>query len=228
MKQMKAYWQFIAARFDALSLRERMLVFAVASGLLFVLMDSLFLASVRNQQKILAREILGSASRTKAIDAQIMALRTGQQTDPDAEDRKKLEALKQQLAKTDASLQGMQQSMVAPEKMGKLLEDLLAQNRHLNLISMKTLPVANFRAEKTTEATQGVKSAEKASLLYKHGVEITVEGSYGDLLAYLTSVEQLPWRMFWGGITLHTGAYPKAGLTLTLYTLSLNKAWLSV
>ncbi len=225
MKNPKAYWQPLAARFDALNLRERLLIFAMAAMLLFALTDAVLLSPVRTRQNILAREILGLDARTKAVEAQIREFQAGQQLDPDAQNRAKIEALKQQLAKSDASLQGMQQNLVAPDKMGKLLEDLLARNHNLRLVSLKTLPVGNFDGAKPPEKSPGTQTS---GLLYKHGVEITIEGSYGELLTYLTSVEQLPWHMLWGKIALHASDYPRVTLTLTLYTLSLNKAWLSV
>jgi MSHA biogenesis protein MshJ len=65
-------------------------------------------------------------------------------------------------------------------------------------------------------------------LLYKHGVEITVRGSYADLLQYLNTLEHLPTQMFWGVARLNVVEYPSAELKLTLYTLSLDKIWLQV
>jgi len=73
--------------------------------------------------------------------------------------------------------------------------------------------------DKSTPATLG---------LYRHGVEISVEGSYPELLAYLAMLERLPWRVYWSEASLSTQAYPTSRLTLTLFTLSLDKTWLSV
>lgn len=217
MNELSVMLRRTAKWFDALSLRERLLLFAAVVGMAYLIADALFLSTVSEEQKRFSSQIRESKSRTKAIDMQIMALKARQNVDPDEENRRKLEALRQKLAGMDASLQGMQKNLVAPDKMGKLLEDLLAHNSNLRLVAMKTLPVANF-----------LDGTDKSSLLYKHGVQITVEGRYGDLLNYLISVEHLPLRVFWGGITLRAGDYPKTTLTLTLYTLSLNKAWLSV
>ena len=64
--------------------------------------------------------------------------------------------------------------------------------------------------------------------MYKHGVQITVRGSYADLLQYLTALEKLPTRMFWGVAKMKVVQHPSVELTLTLYTLSLDKTWLQV
>jgi hypothetical protein len=64
--------------------------------------------------------------------------------------------------------------------------------------------------------------------IYKHGVEIVVSGSYGDLMAYLTELEQLPQKMLWNSVKLTVEEYPRARMTITVYTLSLDRAWLTV
>jgi MSHA biogenesis protein MshJ len=78
---------------------------------------------------------------------------------------------------------------------------------------------------KVVEAAR-IDSAEKQ--IYKHGVKITVRGSYADLLQYLTALEKLPTQMFWGVAKMDVVKHPTVELTLTLYTLSLEKTWLQV
>jgi MSHA biogenesis protein MshJ len=64
--------------------------------------------------------------------------------------------------------------------------------------------------------------------IYQHGVEITLLGSYAGLHDYLAQLEKLPAQMFWGRISVNTEEYPRLRVTLTVQTLSLNKAWLIV
>ena len=53
-------------------------------------------------------------------------------------------------------------------------------------------------------------------------------GSYLDLLAYLKDLEKLPNQMYWGKLDLTVAAYPQVTLKLSVYTLSLDPAWLVV
>ena len=46
--------------------------------------------------------------------------------------------------------------------------------------------------------------------------------------AALSELERLPTQMLWGDIKLVVVKYPTAELTVTLYTLSLDKIWLQV
>jgi MSHA biogenesis protein MshJ len=59
-------------------------------------------------------------------------------------------------------------------------------------------------------------------------MELTLQGSYLDLLDYLTRLEQMPVQMFWANASMDASDYPRVRLTLVLYTLSLDKDWLVV
>jgi MSHA biogenesis protein MshJ len=47
-------------------------------------------------------------------------------------------------------------------------------------------------------------------------------------LQYLTEVEQLPTQMYWGKAEMKVETYPSVVLTVTVYTLSMEKTWLKI
>ena len=65
-------------------------------------------------------------------------------------------------------------------------------------------------------------------MVYKHGVEIVVEGGYPELMDYLAQLEKLPVRVIWGNLKLRVDGYPRTTMSLTIYTLSLEKKWLNI
>jgi len=73
-----------------------------------------------------------------------------------------------------------------------------------------------------------VPAPKAREMLYRHGVEMVLQGSYMDMLAYMDSLERLPVQLFWGRAQLEAGSYPTAKLTLTLYTLSLDDKWMKL
>ena len=229
---MKQYWKKLAAHIDAMSLRERIIILVMAVVVLAVLMNALLLAPLLAQQARLSRQLKQDEVRIAAVHGQMEALAQARGNDPEAVKRARLQALKQQLAQMDEALRGMQKGLVQPEKMALLLEDILTRNGRLQLVSLKTLPAGGIAGsgEKAGEPQKDkpAPTAAESALVYKHGVELVVRGGYADLLDYLTQLESLPWRMFWGGARLSVEEYPQATLTLTLYTLSLDKAWLSI
>jgi MSHA biogenesis protein MshJ len=162
----------------------------------------------------------------KEIQAQLADLLQAQQSDATSPRRERIRALRQQIADGDAYLQKRRDKLVPPEKMAELLEQVLKKNQSLQLVALNTLPASLF-IEPSANAN-AVPAQEGEKQMYKHGVEITVRGSYADLLQYLTALEHLPTQMFWGVAKLNVVEYPTAELKLTLYTLSLDKRWLQV
>lgn len=234
----------LTERIDGLALRQRLLVFLAAALVMVALTHAVFLEPLLAGQKKLAREMAQSQSLLGSVDAQIAALGKASSIDPDAENKKRLAELRRKLAQADASLLELQQKLVTPDKMASLLQDMLRKNGRLQLIAMQSLP-ASALLEKADSApggeSQGAvagksgtaaakpgKDERRGGGLYKQGVQITLRGSYADLLQYLTMLENLPWQMYWGKASFKVERHPVATLTFTVYTLSTERAWLSV
>lgn len=222
---MKEQWRKIADRVDALALRERVLVFVMMAVILITPVNLFLLDPLRVNQKNLLQERAARQQEIDALQVQVQGVASNAQADPDAGNRNRLLDLKRKLDELEAPLETAQQSLVSPEKSVFLLGELLAQNPRLRLISLKTLPATTALENKADLAGAGT---PVASLVYKHGMQMTIEGNYHDLQQYLAALEKLPWRMVWGEADFRVDEYPKIVLSLTLYTLSLEKVWLSV
>jgi MSHA biogenesis protein MshJ len=242
---MKQYWQRIALKVDALSLRERVIIFAMAALILIALVQTAILESQTAKQKQLSQRIKQDQSKIAGMQSQIQQTTTSPQVDPDKANQARLEDLKQQAAQMQAALRDMQNGLVSPDKMSALLEEILKKNEALHLVSLKTLPASSV-AEQTNAAGRLVESAiastrNKSDIkpaakpevalydtVYKHGVEIVVQGGYLDIMNYLEQLEAMPWQLLWAKANLNVDEYPKSTLTLTLFTLSLDKKWLNL
>lgn len=240
---MKQHWIKFAGRIDAMSLRERSLVFLMAAAVLIALINSLLIDPLQAKQVDLAKQMKQDEDKITAIHAQVQTLVQARSGDGDAAKRARLDTLRQEIAKSDEALRTMQKGLVQPDRMVGLLEDILRREGQLQLVSMKTLPVGDILdgseskekpmsalvSEKKENFKENFSAAVPGSpLVYKHGVELVVKGNYTDLTQYLTRLEGLPWQMFWGKAELKVEEYPKAALTLTLFTLSLDKTWLRI
>lgn len=224
----------VVSRVDALSLRERVLIFAAGAFLVVSLIDSLFLTPLLNKQRTLSAQVVQQQEKMKEIQAQIAALLQAKQDDAKSPQRERIRVLRQQLADGDAYLKERRDKLVPPEKMAELLEQVLKKNGRLQLVALNTLPVSLLieppadAASAPSAAPAAVPATGPERQIYKHGVQITVRGSYADMLQYLTALEKLPTQMFWGVAKMQVVQHPTAELTLTLYTLSLDKTWLQI
>lgn len=228
---MKAIVQRYATRVDAMSMRERVLVLGMVIVVIVTLANLLLLDPLFARKKALTDELANARTELQANQDLIAALTRNAAADPDAPARAKLQALQGRLAESGASLDTLGRTLVPADQIPVLLERILQRQTGLTLRSMRTLPVATLDPAKRTAHDESAASAlppTSAAGIYRHGIEITVEGSYRDLLSYVEQLEQLPWTMYWGRLGLKAENYPISAMTLTLYTVSLDSAWLSM
>ena len=171
--------------------------------------------------------------------AQLQTLAREKTADPDAPLKTRLAELGERQAQLQRQIDAQSAELVPPEKMPAVLEKILANNPRLQLIEVKTLPRVSISLENETRcpgtpAGQGrepktpAADEKRPNEIYRHGVEVTMRGSYLDLLAYLMQIESLPVRMFWDKVSLSVTSYPNVTMRLVVYTISLEKVWLTV
>jgi len=232
MKEMlKQRWELVVAKIDGMSLRERVMIFAAAAFLLVSAINTMILDPLLAKQKKLTTEVIQQQEKMKEIQANLEALIQAKKDDANSPLRDRIKVIHEQLAEGEVYLKSRRDKLVPPEKMGDLLEQVLSKNGRLQLVALDTLPVTPLIDSSASRPDGGavtVKSAGQDRQVYKHGVKITVRGSYADLLQYLNALEKLPTQMFWGSASLGVIQHPTAELTLTLYTLSLDTIWLQV
>lgn len=282
---MKNFWLRLSTRIDALSLRERAMLFAaVLAGVVFSAY-SLILGPLFAQQDALAMRIADQQRNIAQVDYEMEALVKGSQLDPDAGNRARLKQLESETSKLGHDLQAMQESLVQPEKIAPLLEAMLRSNGKLRLVSVRTLPVTGLSEKLPTGEQASQKAAggevdgmpmdpmsvfvrmhansapaapvagpaagiaalagaakpaaappapeappapQIPDLVYRHGVEITVQGGYVDMVNYMAQLEAMPVRLIWGKAKLDARNHAEARLTLTLFTLGLDKKWMKL
>lgn len=232
---MKQWWLKCSARFDAMSRRERLLVALAALAVVVLLGETVLVEPQLARQAGYRQQIDQRKAELVAVQAQIAAVQP-RLVDPDAANRAAAARTRSEIAAIDAGLKGMEKTLVAPDRVALLLEEILKHNRGLKLVALRSLPVTALVERKEAKPEAGAKIEKEPqggaggseANIFKHGVEITVQGSYGELLAYLSQLEQLPQQMFWSKVRLKVDEYPKTTLSLTVYTLSLDKTWLMV
>lgn len=231
MNTLQAQWAQWNAKFTALSRRERGIIAVVTilggSFLLF----NFAVEPFQRKAKLAAQAATRDQTELAQQQAQLLVLKT-QTADPDAASRQRLAQVKQQLEKVGAQLAGFESGMVPPAQMRVFLEDLLARNRHVELLGLQTLPATPLGGlpviDKKSAGGADGSAAAPGEGIYRHGVEIRLAGSYNALLDYLADVERMPQRVMWDSVKLTVKKYPRNELILRVYTLSLDNHWLTV
>jgi len=221
-------WNDLSRKYAALSRRERLMVaLALVFGPLLI-GNALFVEPQSTRNKAMQSRIATQSAALASMQTQVASLQQGLKIDPDADKKVELAALVAQREQMDEQLRQLGTALVRPEDMNVLLEGLLMRHSGLRLISLKTqAPQSVLREKEALKETDG-KPVERAFDLYRHGVEIRLGGSYGQLQAYLAQLEKLPQRLLWGRLSYRVIDFPRAEMTLTVYTLSSDKTWLTL
>ena len=244
-------WRRIANRIDALSIRERAMLFGGAVVVLIFILNFALLRPQFARQKDLSTKILQEQKEFAALQGQIQDLARLGTVDPVAVEKAKLDGLRKQIGDMRVALNQTQQTLIPAERMSSLLESLLQGNPRLRLRSMRTLPAAPLvepdkeppkgaskdAPKDAKDAAKDKAGASKAEpvpskavvdTIYRHGVDIEIEGNYLDLVDYLSRLEAMQSKFYWGSASLNVEEYPTSVLKLTLYSLSLEKRWLGL
>lgn len=214
----------LADRLDAKSRRERLLLAAALTVLLLVAWDLLVRAPMTQQREATQERI--ERARADVEELKSSAAQLAQRLEAGGREQQTVTAIEQRLRAVDQRLTERTRRVIAPQQMVTVLRDVLAQQDQLRLIRLENAGVAPLEIAGTaaTEDTEG----EALPTIYRHHVELAVEGRYFALLAYLEHLEDLGWRFQWDAMTIATTDYPTARATLSLSTLSLAEDWIGV
>ena len=202
---MKRQWSSIAARIDEMTLRQRAMLFATVSLVVIALVHFTLIEPVLAKQKQLIDRVNRDQSQLTAVRAQIEGLVKEQESGRKDPAQTALRELEQRLAATEKALAERKQGFVAPTRLPALLKDLLGPGQTVRMESLRVVPGTEIQGSKG---------------FYRHGVELTLKGSYFDLLQYLAQLEKLPARLLWGRTELQVEKYPDVRLTVQVRTLS--------
>jgi MSHA biogenesis protein MshJ len=211
-----------AARFDNMTIRERTLVTAAAlAGVLMIWMLS-FMDPINSKRKNLNDEMSGLRAAIESITTSM----DGSSADPGSIALAKEKKLQVQLGEVNAKLAATSAGLIPPERMVQVIRDVLDRQHDITLVSLHNKPVTDLIEPVHNEA-EGAPPPESTGP-YMHPVELVLEGRYLDVLAYLKTLEALPWRFYWKVLELRSTDYPTNRVRIELGTLSMDKEWLGV
>jgi MSHA biogenesis protein MshJ len=211
------------SRFDRLSLRERGLVaLAVLAGVVMLWTVTLW-DPIAAREQALTNE-LGSLQQAMVTTAETLDATT--QNDPATLALKKEEQLRKELDDINLQLASKSAGLIPPERMVQVIQDVLARQRGVTLISLHNEPVTTLARPKPASTPAATESTEFGP--YVHPVELVIEGRYLDILAYLHALEALQWRFYWKFLELETVRHPTNRVRIEINTLSMDKDWIGV
>lgn len=220
LDEMKKQLQGLANRVDAMSLRERALIFITLLVALYFLAMNVLFGPLINEKDRLQQQVNQKRQEVESLESRIQSMATGRD-EADTAKQRKIAALQENLRTMDSELVHVTAGLVSPKEMARLIEQMLLRNRGLQVMKVESIP-----AMPLLEGVEGVKA--DGTMIFKHGMQIEIKGGYMDILSYLKSLENLPWKVFWGKVTLKAEKYPNSRVSLLIYTLSTREGWIGL
>lgn len=217
----------VLERIDALSLRERAVLFVGVLAAVYLVASNVAFQSLFTERSRLDRELASKREQTRALQDQVEKIAAERGRDPNEVNRQRLVELKARLRDREGALSTVLHGVVSPREMARMVEQVLSRNRALTVVSVENLAPVPLTEDAGHAAADGAKPAA-AGGMFKHGLRIELTGQYLDIMRYLHTLETLPWKVFWGEVRLETMNYPLSRVTLVIFTLSLDDAWISV
>lgn len=233
------YLNPLVVQFKALSTRERLLAIAAFLGVIYFIFDFALIRPQTAQAKVLRQQIAQQDAEVVAATQALQALAAASAADPLARQR----AQRDEMRATFAEAEALMGRVATDVRMGDVVRAMIAGRPGLTLVTLRTLPSEPFfqppappapagGANASTAATPASAPAPVAAAsapvapvvsvptLYKHGIEVTMQGSYPALVAYMQQLERNGGAMYWGNVTLDVVSHPEARLKMSVFTLS--------
>ncbi|QSX33248.1 MSHA biogenesis protein MshJ [Shewanella avicenniae] len=214
------YFEKLAGLYNPLSQRERQMVALVcwllAASIVYVPFDAMWTQHGKLQQQ--------QQSATKLLrntNDQIVLLNQRLAQDPNQELRQQQQQFIAQIADIDQQLNQQTLDLIPADKMPMLLAQLLERSKGVTLSSFKSVE-PNPLLKVGDEASGGEMN------LYSHGIVMTFEGDYFAVMKFVQAIESMEHKLYWKSLDYQVDKYPLAQVELSLYTLSINKDFISV
>ncbi|MFG6431444.1 hypothetical protein [Roseateles sp. LYH14W] len=195
-----AAWERQARRIDALSLRERAILFLSVVAVVAALFDTLVLTPQSVRAKLRSEQQAQQAAELAQLREQFVAA-SRNAGDPSSGLRSQLDAALAERARLDDALREAG-SVSGGEGLSVVLQRLLGQQPGLSLEKLVLLADAPV----TLAATGSSPPPAALTGMSWQGVELRVLGRYGDMQRYLQALERELPGLRWGDMHLSAGS----------------------
>ncbi len=161
----------LAARFDALTQRERGLLAVAIVVVLTLAGKGLLVDPAFARLAVEERRVAQQKKDLALAESTLQSVRVQLSADPDAALKTRLAGLAAEVAASEAQLQSLEGRLVQPERMNELLDRMLARHSGLRLLAFKSLPPVDLALPPQPAQPQGTKAASAVEMLKRDDFE---------------------------------------------------------
>ncbi len=209
----------LAERFDALTIRERLLVAVSVIAVGYTAWNSLVLSPLHVRHQALDRQLAAVSRQLTETEQELRRKTRAGDEGQGGLIQGEINHLRQAMAELDQQQSAAIIGFVRPREMVAMLKDLIGKLPELKLIRIQSFPA------RPLYAADGDK---RPPVAFEHAVRIEFEGDYFGALKYFRKLEAMPRRFYWDFAGYEVKTYPLARIQVVIHTLSTSDAWLGV
>lgn len=190
---------------------ERRILIVGAVAVTWFIMDSVLLTPsldryqiASNRHRKASTELTQKQEQQRRYNSDMIAIT--------AQLKGEVDRLRNEVAQQKKELDTFQEGLVPAREMREFLQGVVSSQPDVQVLSMKTLSQEDVR-----KASPGIKEMPG---LYRHGVELKLQGRFQSLYQWLSIMENWPRKVMWSGMKLELDDRQQLLLTVTLFTLS--------
>ncbi|WP_354623743.1 hypothetical protein [Psychromonas sp. MME2] len=214
----KAHINKLEKAFNAITLRERVIIFA---GLLFsILVINYYwiIEPAQLKQVKIEKTLALSYKKENELNKEVARVKGELKKDPLQEINTQIAFSERTLVSLDKTLDEKLVKFIRAQKMPIALTKVLSKSTGVKIESLVSLPVKAFNAENSQAGSDMTKTLQNP--FYKHTLAVTLSGDYNAIYRYLVNLENIPEKFYWSALTYQVTHYPLAQVTIEIYTLS--------
>jgi len=214
-------WLELQTWFGLRSARERGIVLITVSLLLFFGWDWFLQANLDAFAASETRRLQSLEQINVGLNDQLETLSAIAQENPNTLLRRTISRLNAQNDRLDLEIEAMSGTLVQPIQMANVLSQVMLQQGGVELLSIENRPPESL-------FFSSGELGDEPLVVFKHGLNLTLRGSYLDVLRYLSAIENLGVRFFWERVEYKTESYPLGVIDIKVFTLSTQEQLLNV
>ena len=213
-------WIELSEWFEQRPLRERVILLSAICVVMVYVWMSIGFDALASKGDARRQQLLNLEEENLRLSQQHTILMLDAEEEPNTALERQIARLRAQNDRLDTEVGAMSVTLVEPERMAMVLSRVMANQPSIQLVSVqnKSAEQLFFRA---------VDSGEPL-VVYKHGLRLSLSGTYLDSLQYLADIENLGVRFFWETAEFSVAEYPNGKLTLEVFTLSTKEQLIDV
>jgi len=213
-------WIALSEWFEQRPLRERVILLSAICVVMVYVWMLIGFDALDSKGDALRQQLLSLEEENFSLSQQHAILMLDAEEEPNTALERQIARLRAQNDRLDTEVGAMSVTLVEPERMAMVLSRVMANQPSIQLVSVqnKSAEQLFFRA---------VDSGEPL-VVYKHGLRLSLSGTYLDSLQYLADIEDLGVRFFWETAEFSVAEYPNGKLSLEVFTLSTKEQLIDV